>query len=236
MPSASPDSVSPPHDPRDGADGDITFRQARRRDLPQIAEMFFRAFPESVEHIVGKSKVPARGIADAFAILQDSEPAAMRVAAVGERVVGYIFAPHHLTGVWRVAILRGHLFRLAWRWITGRYGIGPRAVLRVVTNNLSAVRSARDAEVECDARIYSVAVDPDYQGRGLGTRLTLEGLHYLRSVGADRVRLEVRPENLSARHVYEKLGFRTHERMTEDSQGKWLIMFKDLSSPDEPPA
>jgi len=36
--------------------------------------------------------------------------------------------------------------------------------------------------------------------------------------------------------VYEKLGFRTHERMTEDSQGKWLIMFKDLSSPDEPPA
>jgi [ribosomal protein S18]-alanine N-acetyltransferase len=208
---------------------DIVFRPAQRSDLPQIADLFFRAFPESVCHVVGTAKVPTRGIADAMAILLDAEPQALRVAAEGDRVAGYIFSPRKLTGVWKVALLRGHVCRLAWRWLTGRYGIGLRAVWKIITNKLTVVRSAKDATVECDARIFSVAVDPAYQGRGLGTRLTQEGLQYLQSVGAERVRLEVRPDNLAARHVYEKLGFQSHDRMTEDSQGKWLIMFKDLT-------
>ena len=214
----------------------IIFRPARRSDLPQIADLFFRAFPESVSHVVGNAKVPTLGIADAMAVLLDAEPPALRVAADGERIAGYIFSPHKLTGVWKVALLRGHVCRLAWRWITGRYGIGLRAVRKIISNKFSVVRSAKDATVECDARIFSVAVDPAYQGRGLGTRLTQEGLEYLQSVGAERVRLEVRPDNMPARHVYEKLGFQSHDQMTEDSQGKWLIMFKDLGAALESPS
>ena len=46
----------------------IIFRPARRSDLPQIADLFFRAFPESVSHVVGNAKVPTLGIADAMAV------------------------------------------------------------------------------------------------------------------------------------------------------------------------
>jgi RimJ/RimL family protein N-acetyltransferase len=46
-------------------------------------------------------------------------------------------------------------------------------------------------------------------------------------LGSEKVRLEVRPWNSSARHVYEKAGFEYVGQMS-DSQGEWLVMVKDM--------
>ncbi len=58
--------------------------------------------------------------------------------------------------------------------------------------------------------IYVVAVDPDFQGRGIGAPLTLAGLGYLHNRGAAVGMLYVESDNRAANAVYDRLGFRRH--------------------------
>lgn len=57
------------------------------------------------------------------------------------------------------------------------------------------------------ARLYSLAVDPGYQGRGLGKRLTTDLLDDLEGMGIKRCFLEVRDDNVKAQQLYSHLGF-----------------------------
>ena len=65
---------------------------------------------------------------------------------------------------------------------------------------------ARPAEV---GEVYVVAVDPAYQGKGLGKPVTLLGLAYLRDHGVEDVILYVDGDNPAALKVYRGLGFTT---------------------------
>ena len=55
--------------------------------------------------------------------------------------------------------------------------------------------------------VYVVGVDPDYQGRGLGTAVTLLGLLHLRAVGVEEATLYVDGDNEPAIATYQRLGF-----------------------------
>jgi mycothiol synthase len=55
--------------------------------------------------------------------------------------------------------------------------------------------------------IYVLAVDPDFQGTGLGRSLVLAGLHHLFSYGLDTVMLYVDSTNKIALALYDDLGF-----------------------------
>jgi len=57
--------------------------------------------------------------------------------------------------------------------------------------------------------VYVVAVDPAYQGKGLGRPVTLLGLEYLRDEGVEDVILYVDGDNTAALKVYRGLGFTT---------------------------
>lgn len=209
---------------------EVQYRNARRKDLSGIAHVFLSAFPESVRHYAGRIIKP-KVIEDAFAIAFDAEREALFVTEVNGKIAGYIFAPSKFSRIPQVAITRGHLLKLIWRWITGRYGIGLRPVLVAARNWLSLLREARESELHAEARILSVAVDPNYQGLGIGTKLMQMGLDYLQSRGEKLVRLEARPDNKAAVHIYKKLGFETKGR-TRDTQGEWLIMVCTLSEND----
>lgn len=204
----------------------VTIRNARRADLVPMAQVFVAAFPESVQHYAGRNIAPT-AVADAFAICFDAEPQGCFVAETeGGEVVGYILAPTHLSRVFRVAFTHGHLLRMSWRYLTAQYGLGLRPVRVAARNMLGLWRDSRDRALECDARILSVAVRPDFQGRGVGTALSRRGLDYLAAENALRVRLEVRPGNAAALNMYQKLGFAV-KGQTRDSQGEWLIMLKE---------
>jgi len=57
--------------------------------------------------------------------------------------------------------------------------------------------------------VYVLAVDPAHHGLGLGTALTLAGLHHLRDTGMRTVTLYVEADNEAAIRTYQRLGF-TH--------------------------
>lgn len=56
--------------------------------------------------------------------------------------------------------------------------------------------------------ISMTGVHPDYRGKGLGTVVVTAGLNHLKSSGVDAVELEVDSNNVPARELYLKLGFK----------------------------
>lgn len=58
-----------------------------------------------------------------------------------------------------------------------------------------------------EGHITNVAVDPDYQGQGLGRRLMNELTSRVKALGVDSMTLEVRPSNTVAINLYTSLGF-----------------------------
>jgi len=58
------------------------------------------------------------------------------------------------------------------------------------------------------ARLYSIAVSPDFRGRGIAESLIKEGEQRARDCGRLFLRLEVDTENKGAIRLYEKMGYR----------------------------
>jgi len=58
------------------------------------------------------------------------------------------------------------------------------------------------------ARLYSIAVARTERGRGLGEALLSAAESAARGRGANRLRLEVRPDNRAAIRLYERRGYR----------------------------
>lgn len=58
-----------------------------------------------------------------------------------------------------------------------------------------------------EAHVTNIAVHPDWRRRGIGERLLKQLMAEAKERGADRMTLEVRKSNWSARYLYEKLGF-----------------------------
>lgn len=87
---------------------------------------------------------------------------------------------------------------------------------RVIGDAVVLYRAASKA-----ARLYSIVTDPKTRGHGVATVLleTVEAAARRRRVG--RLCLEVRPDNVAARKLYEKFGYRLARRIKrfyEDGQ------------------
>jgi ribosomal-protein-alanine N-acetyltransferase len=65
------------------------------------------------------------------------------------------------------------------------------------------------------ARLYSIAIHPDYQGRNLGRTLLKDSEKTARSAGADRMHLEVRARNRRAIRLYEAQGYHRFARIED---------------------
>jgi len=57
-------------------------------------------------------------------------------------------------------------------------------------------------------RLYSLAVDPEARGQGLGARLLDAGVAWAHGQQLSSCRAEVKADNMAARRLYAKAGFR----------------------------
>ena len=199
----------------------IKYRHASAEDLPAIARLFVASFADSLHHAsVGATATDA--IADAFGLTLSAEPEGLIVAEVGSEVVGYALATGDAKRMRRKVFWQGRWLRMLWWLLTGRYGVGWRTVRAVCTDKAAFLRGARLHGAH-QARPLSLAVHPAYRSQGVGRQLFAASLQYLRTCGAQTIRLEVRPDNVPARSLYESFGFCVRGSY-EDSQGEWLVM------------
>jgi len=70
-----------------------------------------------------------------------------------------------------------------------------------------------DRGVERWAELDELHVHPNYQGRGIGTRLVRSAAREARAAGFAVMYLVAEASNAPARRVYEKSGFREHNRI-----------------------
>jgi len=108
----------------------------------------------------------------------------------------------------------------------------PFACNRVVRSELGEVEAYINAWIlDGEVKINNLAVRAAHRGRGLGEALLRHLLEIGRSAGCLGAMLEVRPTNLRALSLYEKLGFRVvgrRKRYYSDTGEDALVMRRDF--------
>jgi len=82
-----------------------------------------------------------------------------------------------------------------------------------------------------EAHITNIAVHPDYRGKKIGERLMRQMMGLAVMLGGERMTLEVRPSNQTARNLYAKLGFTEQGRRKNyysDNNEDAIIMWVNL--------
>ena len=77
-----------------------------------------------------------------------------------------------------------------------------------------------------EAHVSTIAVHPDWRGKGLGELLLLTAMEKALELRCGVVTLEVRPSNRVAHHLYRKYGFRfegVHRGYYRDGEEAWLM-------------
>ncbi len=208
---------------------DRQIRLASPADLPQVAELFLFSFLETVTHLYGAA--PPRkeklcgALQDFFSFLLKEEPKAFWVVqkeeGAAQGLAGYLIVSSDLLLLWRRAIWGGYIFRWAAKFLAGAYGLNLKAVGRALSNKMTFWRTSRFQPYR--AQILSLAVAEHCRGQGIGRALLQKGLAYLHKQSRYRIKLEVRPWNKAALHLYQSFGF-YQVGTTRDSQGEWLVM------------
>jgi ribosomal protein S18 acetylase RimI-like enzyme len=208
------------------------YRAALKEDLYEVGRVYLRAFPEGPRSFASP-RLTALAVGDVMRAALEADPGSIIVAqAPTGEIVGYVIAVAEAANLLHVALFRGLALRWLWRWLRGFYGLSLAGALLLAQDKLRLRRAASAPEVgECPARIISLAVDPDWQRRGVGTQLLYAGLQRLRGLGRSFVRLEVRPDNLAARRLYRKAGFREAGQF-EDTHGPWMVLIAGMGAPE----
>ncbi|NHN31649.1 GNAT family N-acetyltransferase [Paenibacillus agricola] len=99
-----------------------------------------------------------------------------------------------------------------------------RAYLRDLTGKEPTIDPEADA---ADYYIDTVSVNPEFRGRGFGTELLLDAIHYAEAQGHPTVSLNVEENNPKARKLYESLGF-SYKKTVMINQHKYSYLVKQL--------
>ena len=87
-----------------------------------------------------------------------------------------------------------------------------------------------------DAHVTNIAVDPDWQRRGVATELLLELCWKARERGCQGMSLEVRVSNTAAQALYARFGFApagVRRKYYENVEDAIIMWCHDLGSPDQ---
>lgn len=206
---------------------------ADKPDIGRIARVYVEAFPESVKFFFGDS-TPERVVkivSAGFHVLWQAGCGFIVARESDGDVQGYCIIAADEAEVrasfFKNAVWLGFVKDL----LRGRIPLRLNEAARLAANGavllLSYLVAPRNYACRAGARIFSIAVRKAARGRGLGRELLKRALAFATGKGAKVIKLEVRPENQAAVHLYRSAGFREVGKV-KDLQGPWLAMEKTL--------
>lgn len=190
-----------------------------------VVEVFCLAFEESINFFTPVNEKLKGFFNEAFILLYKIFERGFVVVQEDNLVWGYIVMVDDVKKLWTGAISSGFLFKAGTRLIKGEYGLDLNTLYKIVKNKLFYLKF--EMSTIPSAQLLSIAVHPKHHGKGIGQKLLSHGIKYIESLGIKRIKLEARPENISAVRLYQKNGFNIIGE-TQDLQGKWLIMVRDI--------
>jgi ribosomal protein S18 acetylase RimI-like enzyme len=210
------------------ATGEVNFRTATSADLPAVGRVYLRAFRSTLEEIHAP-QLSEQAMADVMSACLLGETGSVIVAETSgqSEVIGYITAMAEAGGLWRALLGRGLMLLWLARWATGRYRLPVGAALGLLRETLSLWAVRRRLATTGGARVFSLAVLPEWQGRGVGARLLDLAIERIRALESRSINLEVRADNAPARRLYQRVGFRRTGEF-RDTRGVWEAMTLDL--------
>jgi ribosomal protein S18 acetylase RimI-like enzyme len=190
----------------------MTLRTLSREDLPAVAAVHRAAFPRMVV-----SRIGAEAVRRYYESLLSGPYETAGLGAFEEgRLAGFCFVGvrHWSEGVF----VREHAAFIVWRLLASpRLWVDPVVLRRLEPGlRLLFTRPPRMRETEagnCETEppsygIQLIAVEPGWQGAGVGRRLMEAGEAHARRRGSARIELSVEPSNVRAVGFYERLGWR----------------------------
>lgn len=199
---------------------------ATTQHLDAVVDIFAAAFYDSISFFTPLDLKIKVALKDFFQLLLSVFGSGFMVAVEKGQVLGYIVMAPDIRRLWLAAILSGFFLKLAARTIGRTYGVSLATIYKIVKNKLYYMRF----EIATDScgQLLSIGVAPEHQKKGIGRKLIAAGISYLIAHDVSRIKLEVRPNNASATHLYTDFGFRPVGQ-AKDLQGNWIIMVKELN-------
>jgi ribosomal protein S18 acetylase RimI-like enzyme len=209
------------------ATNDICLREMQPNDLPQVVEAHLRSFPGFFLTFLGP-----RFLALMYESIATDPEGAIVVASSGTVIVGFVAGVRRQGGFYRRMVgSRKWAFGLASLGaLVKRPNIAPR-LLRAFTR-------PQEAEMACtEACLMSIAVRPEFSGKGIGKNLVHAFLMEMDKRGAAAICLTTdRDNNDIVNGFYQKLGFRIGRTFTTPegrSMNEYVISVREfLGEPD----
>ena len=109
--------------------------------------------------------------------------------------------------------------------------VGAMAVTMYQGKDYQAIEWAKQVEDNEAAVIHILAVNPDYQGSGVGTEMIREAINLSTYSGMKSIRLDALASNTPAHKIYERIGFeyRGKQHLYAENTGWTDFFFFELT-------
>lgn len=207
----------------------IKISEGSIEDTAAIAELYLKSFPESAEFFFDTRSAARLSTITAcgFELVLMSPCLSLTCYDRQDTLIGYcIVSPKNGLPL-RHLLSPENIFKTTQLCFKSLTQLRIKELLKLGLNSLSLTRKSGDDTPKKlpGGRIISIAVHPNVRGRGLGKSLLNQALSFLEKHEAKATYLEVRPNNLPAKTMYENMGFCTYGHI-QDLQGPWLRMVR----------
>lgn len=184
----------------------LEIKQITKGDLHDIALIRCEDNNQLLRYIDGSCH--SKLLEDYFLFFLKAIPSVFMGCFEGGNLVGYIAISTTDRNILTQAFIKGYLLRWAINWITGKYSIGFKSVVKAIKRFMQNPWFKRKDTLGPLPYIVSIATAPSYKRRGIALALLEKGCESLKIEGHSKLSIHVGIENKEPLNLFLKNGFR----------------------------